>query len=110
MVGNRFGVVHMPHVPASVGRVSDRHAVPDRLSGVALLARWQLMPEYRVVCGLFDQHTLHAMHQRPMDSYTDAVDLMHRLNDPADRCATPSLSDACQPHRVQQAATVWTDV
>lgn len=67
------------------------------------------MPDYRVVCGLFDQHHLHAMHTRPMDSFTDAMELMWLLNDPADRCVTPSLSEACQPHKVQQAEIVWRD-
>lgn len=65
--------------------------------------------QYRVVCGLFDQHPLHTMHQRNLDSYTAAVDLAHQLNDPADRCTTPSLVDACQPYRVQQSETLWQD-
>lgn len=87
-----------------------RHGGAGRVGVRGLLAFRMTLPNYRVVCGLFDQHSLHAMHQRPMDSYTAAIDLMHQLNDPAERCATPSLADACQPHRVQQAEIVWSEV
>ena len=69
-----------------------------------------MRPEYRVVCGLFDQHPHHSLHHRPMDSYVAAMDLALALNDTAERCATPNLSDACAPHRVQQAQVTWIDV
>lgn len=103
----------MDSMPDSVADVSaDRHrrGGSDWLAGVALLAWVELMPQYRVVCGLFDSHPHHVLHQRPMDSYVDAIDLMMQLNDTAERCATPTLADACAPHQVQQAETHWRQV
>ena len=80
------------------------------LPGVDLLAWCEMNDEYRVVCGLFASHPHHTMHSRPLDSYTEAVDLAIHLNDTAERCATPSVADACTPHRVQVSQTTWLDV
>lgn len=85
-------------------------AVHGWVCGVALLAWQEMNDDYRVVCGLFDQHPNHQMHSRPMDSYTAAVDLAHSLNHTAEACVTPSLADACTPHKVQQSQTTWVTV
>ena len=77
---------------------------------VGILAWCEMNDAYRVVCGLFDQHPHHQMHSRPMDSYTAAVDLAWSLNDTAERCTTPTVADACTPHKVQQSQTEWRDV
>lgn len=100
----------MPDSVADVSADRHRHGGGDWLADMAVLAWCELNDTYRVVCGLFDQHPNHAMHSRPMDSYTAAVDLMHSMNDTAERCATPSLADACAPHKVQQSETIWRQV
>ena len=103
-------MAYLSDVAGTVSHQRRGAAVPGWVPGVALLA-WRMMnDQYRVVCGLYDQHPLHTMHSQDLDSYTAAIDLRDALNDPAERCTTPSLVDACQPYIVQQSETTWVNV